>query len=68
MSHLRQFEVTYDILLEPRTETFLGGSCSNVQYQKMMVSALDPNTAQRIVEGMFGWNNVLVRSAIPVSR
>jgi hypothetical protein len=66
MSHLRQFEVTFDILLESRTNTFLGASRSDVQNKTMIVQASDPNTAQRMVEGMFGWEHVVVKHAYPV--
>lgn len=67
MSNISQYEVTYDILIEPRTDTFLGASRTDVQNNSMVVSANDPNTARRIVESMFGWNNVLVKTAYRIN-
>lgn len=63
---LRNFEVTFDVLLEARTETFLGASRSDMQNRTLVVPATDSNTAQRMVEAMFGRENVVVKYAYEV--
>ena len=65
MSNL--YEVTYDILVQPRTSTFLGQSRSDLQNIKTVVSANGPNQAQQIVEAQNGgYSNCLVKNARPV--
>jgi hypothetical protein len=64
---MRQFEVTFDVLLEARTNSFLGSSRSDMQNKTLVIPATDANTAQRLVETMFGRQNVLVKYAYPVN-
>jgi hypothetical protein len=64
---MRQFEVTFDVLVEARTDSFLGASRSDMQNRTMVVPANDPNNAQRMIEAMFGRQNVVVKSAYPVN-
>ena len=59
---MAQYEVTYSLGSRTDTSSFTG--TSGLQYQKIVVEANGPTTAQRIVESMFGGpNNVLVGSA-----
>lgn len=56
------YEVTYSLGSRTETSSFSGSSA--LQYQKITVEANGPNTAQRIVESMFGGpSNCLVGSA-----
>jgi hypothetical protein len=59
---MAQYEVTYSLGSRTDTSSFTG--TSGLQYQKIVVEANGPTTAQRIVENMFGGpNNCLVGSA-----
>lgn len=59
---MAQYEVTYSLGSRTDTSSFSGSTA--VQYQKIVVEANGPTTAQRIVESMFGGpSNVLVGSA-----
>ena len=49
---MAKYEVTYS--LGSRTETSSFNGTSGLQYQKIVVEANGPTTAQRIVESMFG--------------
>jgi hypothetical protein len=59
---MAMYEVTYSLGSRTDTSSFSGSSA--LQYQKIVVEANGPTTAQRIVESMFGGpNNCLVGSA-----
>ena len=59
---MAKYEVTYS--LGSRTDTSSFSGTSALQYQKIVVEANGPTTAQRIVENMFGGsNNCLVGAA-----
>lgn len=63
----RLYEVTYDILVQARTDSFLGSSRTDLMNLKSRVSAISPNQAQAIVEAQNGGRNVCVtKSAYPV--
>ena len=62
-----QFRVTFDILTERRTDTFMGSSRSDLQNQTAVVEAPSTTQAQRLVEAMYGGSQmVVVKSAYPV--
>lgn len=61
------YEVTYDILTQSRTDSFLGSSRTDLMNLKTMVQANGPTQAQRIVEAQNGGsNNCVAKSAYPV--
>lgn len=64
---MRNFEVTFDLLTEARTDSFLGSTRSDLQNKTLVVPATDATTAQRMVEAMFGRQNVVVKYAYPVN-
>jgi hypothetical protein len=67
MSNPTQWEVTYSLLVESRTDTFLGSSRSDVQNLKMVVNASSSNQASQMVQSMNGgYANCLVHSAYPL--
>jgi len=49
---MARYEVTYSLGHRTDTSSFSGSTA--LAYQKMIVEANGPNTAQRIVENMFG--------------
>ncbi len=58
-----QFRVTFDILTESRTDTFLGSSRSDLQNLTAVVEAFNTTQAQNMVESMYGGRqNVVVKS------
>lgn len=62
------YEVTYDVFVEPRTDTFLGSSNTNLMNLKTRVMATGPNQAQQIVEAQNGGSSFCqAKSAYPVS-
>lgn len=62
------YEVTYDILREPRTDTFLGSGSTNLMNLKTRVQATGPNQAREIVEAQNGGSRFCVtKSAYTVS-
>lgn len=64
---MRSYQVTFDLLVEARTDTFLGSSRTDLQNKTVVIPATDPTNAQRLVEAMFGYQNVVVKSAYPVN-
>ena len=67
MSNPTQWEVTYDILVEARTDSFLGASRSDVQNLKIVVNASSSSQAKSMVESMNGgYSNCLVHNARPL--
>jgi len=67
MSNPTQWEVTYSLLVESRTDTFLGSSRSDVQNLKMVVNASSSSQASQMVQSMHGgYDNCLVHSAYPL--
>ena len=67
MSNPTQWEVSYDILVEARTDTFLGASRSDLQNLKVVVNASNSGQAKEMVQAMNGgYTNCLVHSARPL--
>jgi len=67
MSNPTQWEVTYDILVESRTDSFLGASRSDLQNIKVVVNASGSGQAKEIVQSMMGgYSKCLVHSAYPL--
>lgn len=59
-----QYKVTFDVLVEARTDTFMGASRSDLSNQTVVVEAISPNHAQQLVEAMYGGRqNVVVKFA-----
>lgn len=59
-----QYQVTFDVLVEARTDTFMGAGRSDLSNQTVVVEARSPNHAQQLVEAMYGGRqNVVVKSA-----
>lgn len=48
------YEVTYEILTEARTDSFMGSSNTNLMNLKTVVNATGPNQARDIVEAQNG--------------
>lgn len=62
------YEVTYEILVEERTDSFLGSSNTTLNNLKMTVNANSPNQACEMVQAMNGgWSRCRAFSAYPVS-
>ena len=62
-----RYEVRYDILVEPRTDTFLGASRSDLQCITVTVEAANPGQATAIVENQNGGRSrCLVHGARPL--
>lgn len=67
MSNPTQWEVNYDILVQARTDTFLGATRSDVQNLKIVVNASSSSQAKSMVESMNGgYANCLVHNARPL--
>ena len=67
MSNPTQWEVTYDILVEARTDSFLGASRSDVQNLTVVVNATNSGTAREMVQAMNGgYANCLVKNVRPL--
>ena len=67
MSNPTQWEVTYSLLVESRTDTFLGSSRSDVQNLKMVVNASSSSQGSQMVQSMNGgYANCLVHNARPL--
>jgi hypothetical protein len=61
------YEVTYEILTEARTDSFMGSSSSNLMNLKTVVNATGPNQARDIVEAQNGGSRFCrAQSAWPV--
>jgi hypothetical protein len=54
------FEVNYSILVEERTDTYMGSSRSDMQYLRTTVQAPSVGQAQAIVEAQFGGSRRVV--------
>ena len=63
-----QYKVSYDILTESRTDSFLGSTRSDLQNLQIVVNApMGPGQAGQIVQAMFGGpNNCRINSAYPI--
>ncbi len=67
MSNPTQWEVTYDILVEARTDSFLGASRSDLQSLKVVVNASGSGQAKEMVQSMNGgYSKCLVTNARPL--
>jgi len=51
---MAKYQVTYEILTEARTDSFLGSSRSDLQGLQVVVEANGPNQASQMVEAMNG--------------
>lgn len=61
-----RFLVTYDILVEPRTSSFLGSTRSDIMNLTTTVEAMSATQASAIVEAQNGgYTKCLVKSAYP---
>jgi hypothetical protein len=62
-----EYLVRYEILIEARTDSFLGSSRSDLQSLSTVVNAANPGQAQAMVENQFGGHSrCRVYSAVPV--
>ena len=62
-----EYLVRYEILVEARTDTFLGASRSDLQSLSTVVHAAHPGQAQAMVESQNGgWSRCRVYAAVPV--
>jgi hypothetical protein len=62
-----QYRVNYEILVESRTDTFLGSGRSDLSNLHMVVEAPNPSAACKIVENMHGgWSSCRTFGAVPI--
>ena len=62
-----QYKVTYDILTESRTDSFLGSSRTDLQNLTTVVTASSQSQARSMVEAMNGGSrNCVVKFTIPL--
>ena len=63
---MTMYKVCYEILTEPRTDSFLGSGSTSLQNLTMLVEANGPNQACAMVEAMNGgWAHCRTVSAYP---
>jgi len=64
---MAKYEVRYEILVEARTDSFLGSSNSYLNNLKTVVEAFGPGDAQAMVEAQNGgWSKCRIHSVRPL--
>ena len=65
---MTMYQVTYEILTEARTDSFMGSGSSFMQNLTTVVTANSPNQACDMVQNMNGgWGRCRAQFAIPLS-